>query len=139
MRMNPTLERLSSLPLFADCDRRELAAVANRTTTIRAKKGDVLMREGAIGRELAIIVTGAARVVRDDGVVATLGPGDVVGEMALLDRRPRSATVVADSDMIIEVSTPREFAEMLSEVPRLAPALLRQMTGRLRKAMTTSA
>ena len=58
IRMTPTLERLSQLSLFARCDRRELAAVASRTTTIHARRGEILMREGATDREVFVIVEG---------------------------------------------------------------------------------
>jgi CRP/FNR family cyclic AMP-dependent transcriptional regulator len=137
MRMTPTLERLSRLDVFAQCDRRELAAIASRTTTVHARSGDVLMREGSVGRELMVIVEGQARVVRRGETVAMLGPGDVVGEVALLDRGPRTATVIAESAIVAEVSNPQEFAELLVEVPSLGGRLLRQLAGRLRDAMAS--
>lgn len=136
-RLTPTLERLVRLPLFAHCTVKQLALVANKTTTIHAHAGDVLMREGAVGREFLVIVEGEARVVRDGESIAMLGPGDVCGEVALLDRGPRTATVVAESDLVAEVSDPREFAELLLAVPSLGPALLTQMAGRLRTAMAS--
>jgi CRP-like cAMP-binding protein len=134
-RRTPTLERLSGLPLFASCDARELAAIASRTTTIHARRGDVLMREGASGREMLVIVEGTAGVFRDDVLLATLGPGDVCGELALIDNGPRSATVIATSELTAEVSSRQEFAELLAVVPSLTRPLLRQLASRLRDTM----
>jgi CRP-like cAMP-binding protein len=134
-RMTPTLEKLSGLPLFAGCGPRELAAVASRTTTIHARQGDVLMREGAAGHEMLVIVEGTASVFRDDVLLATLGPGDVCGELALIDNGPRSATVIATSELTGEVSSRREFAELLAVVPSLSRPLLRQLASRLRETM----
>jgi CRP-like cAMP-binding protein len=134
-RTNPTLERLGGLPLFAGCNERELAAVASRTTTVHARRGDVLMREGALGHEMLVIVEGTAGVFRRDRLLATLGPGDVCGELALIDDGPRSATVIATSELTAEVSSRHEFAELLAVVPRLARPLLRQLAMRLRDSM----
>ena len=70
-------------------------------------------------------------------LVATLGPGDVCGEIALLDHGPRSATVVAETDLVAEVCTAQEFNELLTEVPSFATQLLAQLAGRLRNAMAS--
>jgi CRP-like cAMP-binding protein len=136
IRMNPTLERLERLPLFDGLDPRELAAVASRTTTVHARRGDVLLRKGAIGRQMLVIAEGTAHVIRGHEVVATLGPGDVAGEIAVIDHGRRSATVVAHTDMVLEVSTAQEVAELLVEVPRISTRLLTQVAGRLRHAMS---
>jgi CRP/FNR family cyclic AMP-dependent transcriptional regulator len=137
IRMTPTLERLSRLPLFAGCDLRELAAVASRSTTVHPRRGTILVREGTVGREVFIIVEGWARVVRDGDPVARLGPGDVCGEVAVLDHGLRTATVVADSDLVVEVCTKEEFIELLHVVPGLSTRLLEQLSSRLRNAMTS--
>ncbi len=137
-RMTPTLERLSRLPLFARCGPRELAAVASRTTTVTARRGELLVREGAVGREVFVIVEGRARVIRDGDPIATLGPGDICGEVAVLDHGPRTATVVADTDLVVEVSTKEEFVELLHVVPGLSTRLLEQLSGRLRQAMASA-
>lgn len=135
IRSTPTTERLGRLPLFEGCDPRELAAIASRSTTVRARRGDVLLQKGTIGREMLVIAEGTAAVINGHEVVATLGPGDVAGEVAVLDGGRRSATVVADTDMVLEVSTAREVAELLVEVPRLGTRLLTQVAARLRNAM----
>jgi len=135
IRSTPTTERLGRLPLFEGCDPRELAAIASRSTTVRARRGDVLLQKGTVGREMLVIAEGTAAVINGHDVVATLGPGDVAGEVAVLDGGRRSATVVADTDMVLEVSSAREVAELLVEVPRLGTRLLTQVAARLRNAM----
>ncbi len=131
-RLTPTLERLVRLPLFRNCTVRQLALIVNRTTTVHARAGDVLMREGAIGRELVMIVEGSADVFVDGEHINTLGPGEVCGEMALLDQGPRSATVIAATDLVAEVCTAQEFAELLEAVPSLSIHMLEQLATRLR-------
>ncbi len=71
---------------------------------------------------------------RNGRKVATLGPGDYFGELALLDRGPRNATVKADGDMEILVLGQREFSGVLDEVPTIAHKLLSSMATRLREA-----
>ncbi len=97
-------------------------------------KGTELVKEGGIGREFFFILEGSASVRRNKRRVATLGPGQYFGELALLDRRPRSASVVADTDMRLLVLTQREFAGVVEEIPSLSRKLLTTMAGRLREA-----
>jgi CRP-like cAMP-binding protein len=137
IRPTPTTERLGRLPLFEGCDPRELEAVAKRTTTVHARRGEVLLQKGTVGREMLVIAEGTAVVMNGHDVVATLGPGDVAGELAVLDGGRRSATVVADTDMVIEVSTSQELTELLTEVPTLGTRLFTQVAARLRTAMAS--
>jgi CRP-like cAMP-binding protein len=129
------LERLARLPLFAQCTVEQLTVVDRNTTTVRIRAGGTLMRQGTRGTELAIIVDGFANVYVGDELVASLGPGDVCGEIALLDHRPRSATVIAETEVIADVCTEREFNEMLRSVPSLSARLLEQLAGRLRRQL----
>ena len=71
-------------------------------------------------------------MVRDGDPIATLGPGDICGELGVLDHGPRTATVVAESDLVVEASTEQEFTELLHEIPSLSTELLKQLSGRLR-------
>jgi CRP-like cAMP-binding protein len=79
-------------------------------------------------------VTGTAAVRRKGRKVATLGPGSYFGELALLDRQPRSASVVAETDMVLLVLEQRHFLGLLDTVPTLARKLLGAMAARLREA-----
>ena len=92
------------------------------------------MEEGRIGMEFFIIVSGTAAVTRNGKKVATLGPGAHFGELALLDRRPRSASVVSETDMDVLVLSQRQFNGLLESVPTIARKMLAAMANRLREA-----
>jgi CRP/FNR family transcriptional regulator, cyclic AMP receptor protein len=125
---------LSTIWLFSTCTARELRTVRRALDEVTARAGRMLCEEGTIGREFFFIVEGRASVRRGGRRIATLGPGDYFGELALLDRKPRSATVVADTDMVLLVMSQREFYGLLEDVPPLARKLLAAMAGRLREA-----
>ena len=123
---------LASVPLFAGCSARELAKIAKAGDEVRIAAGQVLTQQGDAGREAFVIVEGTATVKRGGRKVATLGPGDSVGELALLDHGPRTATVVADEDMVVFVLGAREFAAVLTEVPTLARKVMAVLAERIR-------
>ena len=91
----------------------------------------MLTREGETGHEFIVVVEGEIEVLQGDTVIATRGPGTYVGEIALLDHRPRTATVVAKTPVKIEVIGQREFAGLLAEVPEISQKLLPAMAKRL--------
>lgn len=125
---------LSTIWLFSTCSAKELRTVRRALDEVTAPAGTVLCQEGAVGREFFFIVDGQASVRRGGRKIATLGPGDYFGELALLDRKPRSATVTADSDMVLLTMSQREFTGLLEEVPPLGRKLLAAMSERLREA-----
>jgi CRP/FNR family cyclic AMP-dependent transcriptional regulator len=127
-------ELLREVPLFAGCTAKELSRIARLTTQIALPAGSVLAKEGKPGFECFVIADGKAKVTLRGRKVAVLGPGDIVGEMALLDSGPRSATVVAEDDMKVYVLDPREFATMLDETPWVGRKILKAMAQRLRNA-----
>ena len=94
----------------------------------------MLVEEGKPGHEFFLIEDGTAEVRRKNRKVATLGRGQFFGELSLLDRGPRSATVVADTDMTLVVLGQREFLGVIDEVPSMAHKLLAALAGRLREA-----
>jgi CRP/FNR family transcriptional regulator, cyclic AMP receptor protein len=81
-----------------------------------------------------VILDGEARVTRQGRKVANIGPGAAFGELALLEKAPRNATVIADTDMELVVLGQREFAGLIDEVPGFARKLLAGMAHRLREA-----
>ena len=125
---------LSSIWLFSTATPRELRLVAKALDEVAAPAGTVLTEEGTMGREFFFVVDGRAFVRRNGRKVALLGPGDYFGELALLDGGPRSATVVADTDMVLLNMSRREFYGLLEDVPPLARKLLSAMAVRLRDA-----
>jgi len=133
-RSDAFIEHLSRVPLFSACSKRDLALVARRAEDVRVEAGKVLVTEGEAGHEFFVIVSGNARVARRGKRVASLGPGSAFGELALLDKAPRNATVVAETPMELVVLGQREFAGIIDEVPGFARKLLTGMALRLRAA-----
>ena len=117
-------ETLPNIELFSELSKKELKNIAGLMTPIQVKKGRVLTEEGAPGREFMIIIEGIATVRRKGKVLAQLGPGDFFGELAVVAGMPRTATVTADTDMILETLNRREFSSLLDESPRLAKKIL---------------
>jgi len=91
----------------------------------------VLTREGQSGHEFFIVLEGEIEVRQGDRVIATRGPGDYLGEIALLDKRPRTATVVATTPVSVEVLSRREFMSLLAEAPELSEQIMATVAQRL--------
>ncbi len=125
---------LSKIWLFAPCSTRDLRKVRQSLDEITAEAGEILCEEGTTGHEFFLIVSGTAAVRRKGRKIATLGPGQYFGELALLDRQPRSATVVAETDMALLVLEQRHFLGLLDTMPSLSRKLLGAMAARLREA-----
>jgi CRP-like cAMP-binding protein len=123
---------LAQVPLFLGCCKDELKHVDRAATQAEYSAGQVLCTEGAVGRELIMLIDGEAEVSRGGAVVTTVGAGDFIGEMSLLDGGPRSATVTASTTVKALVLPTREFWQVLDEVPALAHRLLRPLAERLR-------
>ncbi len=128
------LDHLAQVPLFSTCSRKDLQKLGKASDEIAVKAGKVLVEEGRPGHEFFLIEDGTAEVRRKNRKVATLGRGQFFGELSLLDRGPRSATVVAESDMTLVVLGQREFLGVIDEVPAMAHKLLAALAGRLREA-----
>ncbi|HXY27616.1 MAG TPA: cyclic nucleotide-binding domain-containing protein [Acidimicrobiales bacterium] len=125
---------LSKIWLFSTSSAKELRSIRRALEEVRVPAGKVLCEQGTVGREFFLIVDGQASVRRNNRKVATLAPTQYFGEMALLDRRPRSATVVADTDMTLLVLGQRQFNGLLDAMPSLARKMLAAMATRLREA-----
>lgn len=117
-------EQLAKVPLFAGLDKKHLKQISGLVTQIEVKAGKDLTREGEVGNEFIIVLEGEAEVKVGDTVVATRGPGDYFGEIALIANRPRTATVTATTPMKLEVIGRREFQTMLHDNPTIATELL---------------
>ena len=115
-----TDELLAQVPLFKDLSKKHLRRVRSLATRVDVAPGRVLTREGGAGHEFIIVLEGEVEIRQDDAVVARCGPGDYVGEIALIEHRPRTATVVATSPAVLDVIGQREFAELLAGEPEIA-------------------
>lgn len=117
-------EQLGSIELFTELTAKELKAVSRLMTNVTIKAGRDLIKEGDAGREFLIILDGEATVRRSGRIVARVGAGDFLGELAIIAGVPRTATVTADTEMEISVLNRREFSSLLDEQPKLARKVL---------------
>ncbi|MDW3217316.1 MAG: cyclic nucleotide-binding domain-containing protein [Acidimicrobiales bacterium] len=118
------VEQLADIELFSELSKKELRKVASFMTPITVKAGRDLTIQGQPGREFMIIAEGEATVRRNGRVLARYQPGDFFGELAVIAGVPRTATVTADTDMVVEALNRREFSSMLDESPKLAKKIL---------------
>lgn len=126
------LDHLSNVSLFAGCSKRELAEIHRAGDEITMADGTVIIDQGQFGREAFVVLEGSVVVKRRDRKVATLGPGDVVGELALLDHGPRTATAVCDGDCTLFVVDQRHFRGVIERHPTIAMKLLTSLAERIR-------
>jgi CRP-like cAMP-binding protein len=126
-------EFLSAVPLFAGLKKRELASIARVTETARFPHGHEIVVEGSPGDYCCIIVEGAADVIKEGSRIARLGPGDLFGEMAILDPGPRSATVRTVTEVVAIRVQRDEFIKVATADPRVALRILEVLARRLRE------
>lgn len=119
LHQNAKADLIRNVPLFAECSKQELAQIAHLADEIDLPEGSRLTREGSAGHEFVVIVAGTADVQRGDEVINQLGPGDFLGEVALLTGQPRSATVVATSPVRALVLAHHSFNELLADAPEV--------------------
>jgi CRP-like cAMP-binding protein len=134
MARDAFIDHLASVPLFAACSRKDLQLVAKRAEDVKVEAGKQLVTEGDAGTEFFVIIDGKATVTRHGQKVAELGPGQFFGDLALLDRAPRNATITADTPMELVVLGQREFAGLIDDVPEFAHKLLAGLARRLRES-----
>jgi CRP/FNR family cyclic AMP-dependent transcriptional regulator len=129
-----TVEVLGRVPLLAGFQRRELERLARQFRERVFSEGAVITSEGEPGVGFFVIAEGSASVNVGGDARASLGPGDYFGEMALIDEGPRSATVVAATDLRCLALTPWEFRPFVEDHPAVAWAMLQTLAQRLRDA-----
>jgi CRP-like cAMP-binding protein len=126
---------LRKIPLFAELSPADLQSVAAIAEERTYADGDVIAGEGEVGDELHLVTDGAVAVVRGAGgarsSVARRGPGDVVGEMSIITRTPRIASLVAEGDVRTLRIGHREFESMIRERPEVSLAVMRVLAERL--------
>jgi CRP/FNR family cyclic AMP-dependent transcriptional regulator len=127
------LDLLHSIPLFARFDRKHLERLGMLTEEVDVPAGKVLIRQGELGDDLMIIVSGTVDVDRDGVRVNTLGEGEFFGEIALIDRGPRTATVTAATPGRLLVINHRDFHTVMDEFPEVAAQVLVTLAHRLRR------
>jgi CRP/FNR family cyclic AMP-dependent transcriptional regulator len=125
------LDRLAAVPLFADLDKDELDDIAALGTDVEIDEGRELARQGDIGSEAFLILSGTASCLRDGEEIATFGPGDFFGEMALLVHGHRTATIVTTSPTSVRAFHRSEFDSLLDRSPKVGVKILRTTAERL--------
>ncbi len=125
---------LRGVQLFAGIEADALGTIADRAVEVDYPAGRWVVRQGEIGTGFFLIVSGRARVVRDDDVLAEIGPGDFFGELSLLDQQPRIAHVVTEEPTTCLAIASWDFEALLETQPKLTLALLRGVARRLREA-----
>jgi len=133
-KKNEYLDRLASVSLFSGLEKDELKVVAGLGTEVPVDEGTELTVEGGTAHEAFLVMSGTATCVIDGQEVATFGPGDFFGEMALISHGPRTATVAATSDMMVRAFDEGEFRRMLHDSPHVAVKILLATAERLLEA-----
>lgn len=139
MSMLSNLELLRRVPLFSMLTASQADAVAEAIVKRRFKRGEKIVEQGKKSNALFIVLTGRARVITADArgrevILATLNPGDYIGEMSLIDNEPHSATVRAEVQTDVLMLGRLEFARCLPENTSMAYAIMKGLVQRLRHA-----
>ncbi|MDB5743252.1 MAG: putative transcriptional regulator, Crp/Fnr family [Polaromonas sp.] len=137
--MVSSLELIRRVPLFSMLTASQASSVANAVVKRRYKRSEFIVEQGKKSNALTILLTGRARVISSDArgrevILATMRPGDYVGEMSLIDHAPHSASVMAEVQTDVLVLGQMEFARCLPETDSMAYAVLRGLVWRLRQA-----
>ena len=136
MSTTSVTDHLAAVPLFNACSKKELQRIAKAATEMSFPDGKVLMSQDESSREAFILTEGSVVVKRNGRKVAELGPGAFLGELGLLDRGPRTATVIAQGPVEALVLGPREFSALLDDVPAISHKLLGALAARIRELDT---
>jgi CRP/FNR family cyclic AMP-dependent transcriptional regulator len=131
LRKDAKIELLKGVPLFARCSKKELAAIAQIADEIDLADGKQLTKEGSRGREFFVLVEGSAEVKRKRRKIGTLGAGDFLGEIALVTKVPRTATVTTTSPVRALVVSEQNFRRLLERSPDVQIKVLEALAERV--------
>jgi len=124
---------LANTSLFSQCSARELRLIARLAKTRVVPEGTRLVVEGEVGDKMLVVLSGSASVQRGGRKIATLAAGDVIGELGVLSRAPRNATVVTTADCEVAVIGQRAINRLLADAPGFARKLLEALAERVRE------
>jgi CRP/FNR family transcriptional regulator, cyclic AMP receptor protein len=128
---NSKIDLIKRVPLFASASKAELEEIASIADEIDLPEGKVVIKEGDAGREFIVLIEGTADVERGGRKLATLGPGDFAGEIALIAKLPRTATITTTSPVRALVITDRAFRQLLEHSPQIQIGVLTALAERL--------
>jgi CRP/FNR family transcriptional regulator, cyclic AMP receptor protein len=130
-KQDDKIEALKKAPLFEGLSKKELGQLARVSEDMEIPAGTTLTKEGEIGHEFFVIVDGDTEVKRKGKNLGTRGGGDFIGEIALLEDVPRTATVKAKTDLRVFVLTSTDFRHLLEESPTVERKVLRALAKRV--------
>ena len=138
--INPTENQLEKIPLFSSTSEKERKQIAEKLTLVHFERDDIIIKEGDEGTCLFLIKNGRVRVVttiepeNEEIVLSYLENGDYFGEMALITGEPRSATVIAESDIDLYQLNKSDFDALILKNPSISLSLTHVLTQRLQMA-----
>ena len=127
------LEALKRVPLFAGCDGSALLQIGALAEEVDLPAGREMIHQGSSGREFFVVLTGEVSVDRDGQHLRNLGPGDFLGEIALIDSQPRSASATTTKPSRLVVLGRREFHSLMDEYPSIQLQVLQALARRVRR------
>ena len=130
---DPKLELLRQVPLFAGCKTSALEEIERLADEVDVPDGYTLIREGAFGEQFFMIISGRVRVERGGNVVATMGPGEFLGEISLIDRGRTTGTATAEGPTRLFVLGHREFNSLLDRSPAVRLEIMTALAARIRQ------
>ena len=128
---NSKIDLIRGVPLFASASKQGLAEIASIADEIDLPEGKTLITEGDTGREFFVLIDGSAEVARGGKKVASIGPGDFFGEIALITKTPRNATITTTSPVRALVITDRAFRQLLDRAPQIQIGVLTALAERV--------
>ena len=131
--MDDKLELLRRVPLFAELDEKALTELAKIADEVETKPGTVITHEGRFEGYFFVVVSGSVKIDRGGRAINLLGPGDFLGEVALLDGGPRTATATTQEETTLLRITNDAFFELVDRSPSVRDAVLAAAGARLRK------
>ena len=133
-RSSQKIELLKKVPMFSNLSQRHLKEIGKHADQLKVDAGRVLAQQGKTGLDFIFIVEGKARVEKDGGFIRQLSEGDFFGEISLIDGEPRTATVIAETNMTLLIVEKRSFDHLLDTVPGLQKKILISLCKYLRRA-----
>ena len=133
-RRSQKAELLKQVPLFSDLSKRHLNEIAKHADEAKMREGTVFAKQGRIGTEFVFIVDGKAQVEKDGKAIRRISAGDFFGEISMIDGKPRTATVTAETDGTLLVVNSRSFNHLLDTTPGLQKKVMVSLCKYLRRA-----
>ncbi|HSS55925.1 MAG TPA: cyclic nucleotide-binding domain-containing protein [Gaiellales bacterium] len=127
------VDALAAVPLFANVPKRHLRQIARLAEQVTVRAGAPVVYRTHGGREFFVVLEGTAVVRPPSGLGHAIGPGDFFGEMSVIDGKPRSAAVRAETDMVLMMLGRRQFMQVVNEQPTVAIAIMEELAARVRR------